>query len=138
MSQGWCKNNTVLTPATNLTFGTFASYSGGTVTVSVEGLRSTDGSGGVVLMGGTVTQAVYTIRGCANDTYSIVTPADTVLTDGVGNSMPMINFVSFPVGSGILDANGDGTLQFGATLTVANPQPSGNYSGTYLVEIVLQ
>ena len=135
VSPGWCKNNTTLSVIANLSFGTFTSNSAGTVTVAVTGIRTA--TGGVLLLGGTVRQAAFDITGCADSAFSIILPPDSTLTFGA-DTMTVTAFTSYPVGSGILDVNGAGTLQFGATLNVAFPQTEGSYTGTYPVEIVIQ
>lgn len=134
-SPGWCKNNTFLTPIANLSFGKFASNTGGQVTVTVNGIRTA--TAGISLLGGTVGQAAFDITGCADYAYSIITPPDSTLAFGV-DTMTLTTFTTYPVGSGILDANGAGIIQFGATLVVNSPQPAGSYTGTYTVEIIIQ
>ncbi|MDH5178330.1 MAG: DUF4402 domain-containing protein [Gammaproteobacteria bacterium] len=134
-SPGWCKNNTFLTPVSNLSFGTFSSNTTGVVNVNVNGIRTFTGD--IILLGGTVSQAVLNISGCPNYLYSIIIPPDSVLTNGA-NTMALTTFTSFPVGSGVLDVNGAGVLQFGASLTVGYPQLGGPYTGTYTVEIIVQ
>ncbi len=136
VSPGWCKNNTLLSPVANLAFGTFTSEAPGRVVVDVTGIRTAP-DGGILLLGGTVSQGAFNITGCANYAYSIITPPDSSLVLGV-NTMTLTSFNTFPAGSGILDANGDGFLQIGATLNVNYPQAGGSYSGTYDVEIVVQ
>lgn len=135
VSPGWCKNNTFITTIVDLSFGTFASSGAGQVFISVGGVRTANG--GVVLLGGTARQAAFDITGCPDYVFSIITPPDSTLTFSA-NTMTVTGFESYPASSGILDANGAGTLQFGATLNVAFPQPAGSYTGTYPVEIVLQ
>lgn len=132
---GWCRNQTTLSPIANLSFGDFSGNDVGLVNVTIGGVRTA--SGGVVLMGGTVSQAMFTVAGCANYTYSIILPPNTTLSAGT-DTMTVTTFQSYPVGSGILDANGDGVLQLGATLNTGFLQPAGPYSGTYTVEIVIQ
>lgn len=138
VNPGWCKNNTLLNPLANLSFGTFMPEAAGRVVVAVTGVVTAP-DGGIILLGG-ASQAVFAITGCPDNAYSIIIPPDSTLSLGGGGTNPMTltSFTSYPAGSGILDANGDGQLQFGATLNVNSPQPNGSYSGTYTVEIVIQ
>lgn len=132
---GWCKSQAAVATSANLSFGNFYSSDVGLVIVDTAGNRNA--SGGVALLGGTVSQAVFSLTGCANYGYSIVLPPDTPITAGT-NTMTATTFQSNPVGSGVLDANGLGTLSLGAALQVGFQQPGGNYTGTFTLELVFQ
>jgi len=135
MNPGWCKNNTLITTSANLAFGAFAAIDLGLINVDTLGNRTFSGS--IVLMGGTVSAAAFSISGCANSAYSIVLPPTTTLTSGTA-SMTISTFQTNPTGSGVLDANGAGSITLGGTLNVNALQTVGAYSGTFTMEIVLQ
>lgn len=119
-----------------LAFGKFAAGSGGSVAVGPSGARSATGS--VVLLsssGGSAAQ--FTISGDANFTYSISLPANgtVVLTNSGGQTMSLSNFSSSPIAFGQLSGIGRQTVSVGATLNVANNQPTGAYTGTFQVTV---
>lgn len=128
-----------ISDTTALSFGSFVAGSGGTVAVSTAGSRSA--TGGVTLItsgGGAASQS--TVTGTSGSTYSITLPAngDVSLSDGNANTMAVNNFVSNPAatsGSTGLLSGGSQTLYVGATLSVANSQPAGSYSGTFSVTV---
>lgn len=132
---GWCKNNTIMTATANLAFGSFMTTDIGLINITPGGNQSY--SGALTLIGGTVSPGVFDISGCANYAYSIVLPTSATLSSTT-SSMTVNTFQTSPTGSGVLDASGAATLKLGATLHVGNPQPKGTYSGTFIVEIVVQ
>lgn len=142
-------SGTVVTPiaitaATNLVFGSFAAFAGGTVTVSTSGVRSVSG---VVVMGGaTPSAARFDISGMASSTYSITHSGTAVLTNtsGVGgetmglskfSDLSAANTTSGNVIAGTLDAGGTQSLYVGATLTVGAGQVPGIYTGTVIATV---
>ena len=135
VSPGWCKSQAAITPMANISFGGFVSYDVGSVAIDTNGVRSS--TGGITLLGGVVSPASFAVSGCANYNYSIVLPAALDLTAGV-NIMTITTWQSNPTGSGILDANGTGTLILGGILNVGFQQPAGAYSGTFTMELVFQ
>jgi predicted RecA/RadA family phage recombinase len=124
-----------------LAFGKFAAGSGGTVTVSTSGARTS--SGGVVLLSsGAGAAAAFNISdpdtGNLTKTYIITLPANgTVALASGSNSMAVNDFVSDPSGSSIM-VTGTQTLTVGATLSVGANQPVGNYSGSFSVTVNYQ
>lgn len=125
--------------STPLSFGSFVAGSGGTVAVSVNGLRTA--SGNVILINsGPGGASQSTVTGTAGSTYSITLPDNgvVVLSDNNSNTMAVNDFISIPSATsgstGILSA-GSQTLYIGATLIVAQNQPAGNYSGTFNVTV---
>lgn len=134
-SPGWCKNNTLMTTTANLAFGSFMTTDIGLINITPSGVQSY--SGALTLIGGTISPGIFTVTGCANFAYSIVLPPSATLSGPTG-SMTVNTFQSQPTGSGVLDASGTSTLKVGATLHVGNPQPKGVYSGTFIMEIVVQ
>lgn len=135
VNKGWCRSQAAAAVAANLSFGDFATTDFGIVDVSSSGVRGSSGS--IVLMGGTVSAAVFNLTGCANHVYSIVLPPTTPITAGTA-TMNITSWQSTPNGSGALDAAGAGTLSLGAFLNVNTGQVSGAYTGTFTVELVFQ
>lgn len=118
-----------------LAFGKFVAGSGGSVTVSANGVRST--SGGVMLVpSGAGAAAQFAVSGDPNLTYSISLPADGLgaLASGA-NSMAVNTFTSSPSLTGTLSAGGTDTVSVGATLSVGSNQAIGNYSGSFNVTV---
>lgn len=128
-----------ISASTVLSFGRFVPGSGGTVVVSTSGLRSA--TGGIILINsGPGAASQSTVSGTEGSTYSVTLPPDGVifLTDSNSNTMAVNGFVSNPAATsnstGILLA-GSQTLYIGATLSAANNQPAGTYSGTFDVTV---
>ncbi|MGV8892780.1 MAG: DUF4402 domain-containing protein [Burkholderiaceae bacterium] len=118
-----------------LAFGSLVAGSGGTVTVSLTGVRSA--SGGVILLpSGSGSAALFSVTGNSSATYAITLPANGVvsLTSGA-NTMAVNNFTSNPAPTGQLSVGGSQTLSVGATLSVGSNQPSGPYSGSFNVMV---
>lgn len=132
---------TVITPIaiTNtigLDFGKFASGAGGTVVMTAAGARSQ--TGGVVLATGTAGAAAsFNVTGDANATYAITLPSTgQTLTRAAGTeTMAASTFTSSPSATGTLSAGGAETVTVGATLTVADAQVVGVYSGSFAVSV---
>lgn len=140
---------TVVTPiavvaATDLQFGTFAALTGGTITVSTSGARSSTVVFGMA--GATPTAARFNITGQASTTYSITHSGTAVLTNttGVGaetmnlakcSDLNAGNITSGTVNAGLLDATGNQSLYVGGTLTVASNQAPGVYSGSIVATV---
>jgi hypothetical protein len=135
-----CNAKQTFTSTQSLVFGRFVAGSGGTITVSPFGLRSS--SGGVTLLNSTVSAASFTntdnAQKYASATVAITLPADgsVVLSSGA-NQMSLNKFTSNPSGLGVMSG---GSFQFtvGATLTVGANQPKGSYTGTIPVTIAYQ
>lgn len=142
-------SGTVVTPiaitaAANLAFGSFAAGTGGTITVSTSGERT---SSGVVALGsGSAAAARFDITGSASTTYSITHSGTAVLTNttGVGGETMALakfsdlsagNATSGNVSSGTLDGAGAQSLYVGATLTVSAAQVPGVYTGTVIATV---
>lgn len=124
-----------ITPVLDLAFGKLDAKGGGTVNMTVAGVRSI-ASGNTVLMNtnDTHNQATFTIGGEANATYAITLPADSVVTlTGPGTAMAVDGFVSNPAATGTLSGAGAQTVNVGAVLTVGNAQTAGAYTGSFNV-----
>ncbi|KQW02880.1 hypothetical protein ASC87_00560 [Rhizobacter sp. Root1221] len=118
-----------------LVFGKFSAGSGGTVVMSTASVRSK--SGGVVLLTGTAgSAAAFDVTGDAAATYAITLPGSATVTHtDTLTTMSLGTFVSNPSATGTLSGGGAQTVNVGATLTVANAQLAGSYSGTYSVSV---
>lgn len=129
-----------LTNNTALSFGAFVAGSGGSVSVSPAGARGK--TGGVILVnqGGAAAAAQFTISGTPSAAFDISLPADgtVFLSDGASASVALNGFTSSPSGSGILSGGGTQTINVGATMTVANQQTPGSYSGSFVVTVNYQ
>lgn len=119
-----------------LAFGAFVAGAGGSVVIAPSGARSA--SGGVVLVSSNAGAAAqFTVSGDPNFTYAITLPANGTVTlgDGAGHSMSVSNFTSSPSLTGQLSGGGSQQLSVGATLNVGNNQPTGAYSGSFIVTV---
>lgn len=119
-----------------LAFGGFVAGSGGSIVIAPSGARSA--SGGVVLVASRPGAAArFSVSGDPNLTYAISLPLNGTVTlgDGAGNSMNVNNFTSSPNGTGQLSGAGSQQLAVGATLAVGNNQPTGAYSGSFIVSV---
>jgi len=130
-------NGIAISPTQDLAFGKISAGTGGSVSISVAGARSS--SGGVVLVntGSVQTQGQFSVTGLASATYTIALPADSTVTlsDGASHTMAVNSFLSDPAAgaNGQLSAGGSQTINVGATLTVSSGQTAGTYTGTYPV-----
>lgn len=117
-------------PGRDLAFGAFVAGIG-SVTIPTSGARST--SGGVVGLssdGGSAAQ--FSVTGDEGATFAITLPADGTVFLGNGSSnMPVNGFVSSPSSGGTF--LGPQMISVGATLDVVEGQPTGSYSGSFIV-----
>ncbi|HUR41765.1 MAG TPA: DUF4402 domain-containing protein [Verrucomicrobiae bacterium] len=119
-----------------LSFGRFAAGSGGTVTVTPTGARSS--SGPIYLLSASSGQeARYTITGGSDLAYSITLPADdsVTLSSGTGPTMVVTRFTSGPASTGQFGPTGAQAIAVGATLNISANQPAGNYGGSYSITV---
>lgn len=124
----------LVTATRNLALGRFVATTGGTITITPDGVRSS--SGGIILLaGGSATSASFSLAesgtGTALTWTSITLPASATL-DSAGASMTLTGFTSNP------DRNvsaGAQMLSVGATLVVSPNQPAGNYTGSFAVSV---
>lgn len=125
----------------DINFGDMMEYGAGTVTVTPASARSA--TGGVVLLGGTVSAAVFRIRvnqnGCFNINNLCISVPDTPLT-GPGSPMAMTNYVIDIPALGIAASLPTSIdlpnrtwvdVYIGADLPVGAGQAAGDYSATY-------
>ena len=116
-----------------LAFGSFSAGSGGTIMIGTDGARSKT-AGVVLLNASTGAAAAFAVNGESNATYTITLPTTVQVADG-GNTMSLGSFVSNPSGTGTLSGSGAQTINVGATLTVADGQTAGNYTGSFNVSV---
>jgi len=124
-----CKNALTAIKIQDINFGEFLGGIGGTITIATNGSRTS--GGGVVLMGGSTTAAIFevysSLPGCEVYPVTIKTPNNSTLTEPIGNTMLANNFVTLPA-SGFTIIPGIPTLvQVGADLTVNATQAGGTY-----------
>lgn len=126
--------------AGNLSFGTFAVGSAGTVTVQPTGARSRTGGVYLLNQGSVAVAAQFSIKGKRNTAYVISLPANNTvyLSNGAGQTMGVNAFVSSNPSGGVLQGNGNGQFSVGATLSVGASQARGSYSGTFNVTVNYQ
>jgi hypothetical protein len=126
-----------ITPANDLSFGSFVASNGGTISVTVGNGRSTSGGVIAVQQGAAVTPAQFRVSGTGGASVAITLPADNVvvLNDGQSHTMSLRSFVSSPSGTGTLDGTGKTVVRVGATLVVGNAQAPGAYFGTFPVTV---
>ena len=120
----------------DLAFGKLSAGTGGTVVLTTSGARSKTGGVTLVTTGSTQTQGRFHVTGDSGATYAITLPADGVVTlsDGASHTLAVGTFASNPNGSGTL-TGGAQDIDVGATLTVANAQAAGAYTGAYSVVV---
>ncbi len=128
-----------LTKNSDLNFGSMvAGSSAGTVTVSPTGAVSS--TGGVTLVLASTTPATYTLtRGRSGNPsmqYTIQLPTTVTISSGA-NSMTVGGFQNTPPTTGNLPKSASIPIGVGATLDVGANQPSGSYSGSFLMTVVI-
>lgn len=123
----------MLTNSRPIDFGRFVARTGGTITVSPSGGRSSTGA--VLLLNSpSAGPAVFSVGksngGATNKAVAITLPANgSIRMTSGANSMPLSAFVTSPA-TILTVPNGGLTLSVGATMTVAANQPRGNYTGS--------
>jgi hypothetical protein len=122
----------------DLNFGTFIpGTSAGTVVVSPAGARTQTSP--VVLAGGTVAAAAFTISGTGTDGFTITLPDSHTITRTNGAETMTVNtFTSTPSGTGTLVA-GTKVVTVGATLQVGTitTNPAGLYTNPAGFEVTI-
>lgn len=132
----------------SLSFGPFAAGTGGTVSVTPAGVRTS--TGGVTLLTnaqfGIFQSASFTVTNTTNgiNTFTITLPTSATLArTGGSETMTVDAFTSTPApgtangrrGFGTLSNAGAGTFTVGARLNVGASQAGGSYTGTYTVTV---
>jgi Domain of unknown function (DUF4402) len=124
-----------LSKTTDLDFGDVISgAAAGTVVVDTTGARTSGGSASLG-SGATVAAASFDVNkaGAGNPHFSVSLPVSTTITSGA-NTMTVDTFVHNATAVPPYEKV-PFTLNVGATLHVGANQPSGTYSGTFLVTI---
>jgi hypothetical protein len=122
----------------DLSFGSFVvSVSGGTITITPEGTRTTTGTI-VPLSISTEAPAIFEVSkpGSSQKQVNIVFPASAYLTRSGGSERIVVNnFKSDKPSDSFLVSNVTQRVNVGATLTVQglSTNPPGNYAGTFSV-----
>ena len=121
---------------TDLVFGRFSHGGGGSVIMTAAGVRS-QGGGVILAPGGTPGAASFAVTGEANATYAVTMPTETTITGPAAATMTVGTWTAaYAAGAdGTLSAGGAQTLQVGATLTVANNQAAGAYTGAFTMQV---
>jgi hypothetical protein len=117
----------------DLAFGNIASgTSEGTVVIATDGARTSTGGVTLIEAGNVSNAASFDVNGLADASFTIEVPASIVIeTEGGADQMTVDNFVSSLGADSVLDANGEATLNVGATLNVSAQQAAGLYSGSF-------
>jgi hypothetical protein len=132
----------VITKGADLSFGSFSSGAGGTVTISTSGVRSASGVA-LAPQGGTPAAASFTVAGEQGASYSITHSGTTTLTRSFGSETMVLtkfsdltaaNATSGTASSGTL-AGGTQSIHIGGTLAVAPNQAPGDYTGFVSVAV---
>jgi hypothetical protein len=111
-----------------------ASSMPGTVTVNVDGSRTS--TGGATINSNTAgTPATFEVSGDPNALYVITLPTSVEITSSSGDSMTVENFFSAPSTNGQLDSSGRQKFNVGATMLVDSFQPFGAYQGTMVTMV---
>ena len=117
----------------DLAFGNIASgTSEGTVVIATDGARTSTGGVTLIEAGNVSNAASFDVNGLADASFTIEVPASIVIeTEGGADQMTVDNFVSSLGADSVLDANGEASLNVGATLNVSAQQAAGLYSGSF-------
>ncbi|MDO9579806.1 MAG: DUF4402 domain-containing protein, partial [Bacteroidales bacterium] len=114
----------------NMNFGNIIpGTEGGTVVLVPAGTRTATGSVTLPAAAGTISAARFTVGGTVDAIYNITLPSTYTITNGT-QSMTVSTFTSDPISLGTLTNVGVGTINVGATLTVASSQAGGVYTNT--------
>ncbi len=127
-----------VSPIQGLSFGKIImGASGGTVTVSPTGNRSSTGSVILVDNGVSWTPALFEIEANRGTLINIVNGPDAVLTGSNGGSLTLEIGGSDPVSPFVITASYPTRtyLRIGGTLIIGAPasNPRGSYSGTFII-----
>ena len=135
-----CDANLVITATQDLEFGSMTAPVAGTVVVDTAGIRTA--TGGVVLVGGGVTAASFSMStgayACTGRALVTVTagPTATLTHASLPATMTVDTFTTSPVAGDAFDSAAP--LLVGATLNVSTLQGPGSYTGTFLVTVTFQ
>lgn len=122
----------------NLSFGTFAQGgSGGTITVSNSGARSSTGSIILINQGGSFFQSVIDVEAAPGSLISITNGPNATLTGSNGGTVTLEIGNSDPVSpfNTTVSPPSRTPVNIGGTLTIGNPaaSPPGIYTGVFYI-----
>lgn len=126
-----CAAATALTKTQDFSFGKFLAGTG-TVTVDTSGARSS--SGVVLLKGGVVTPARFTLSGNGGRNYTMTVPTTVTLAAG-SNQMTLSGITPSIAVSGVIPTTGSLSFTVGGTLTVNGSQQNGVYTGNLTLTV---
>lgn len=118
---------------TSLQFGRFTAGTGGTIVVAQNGTGSVTGDVGTV-NGSSVATDAFTVTGDGTRTFAISASSSNTVAASGGATMPF----SLSVPATATLAAGSATVRVGGTLTVANNQAAGAYTGSYTLTVSYQ
>ena len=124
-----------------LIFGAFYSgTTGGTVTVSSTGSRSTTGSIIPITLGSAPAPAIIQVKGNIGTLVTISNGTDVSLTGSSAGSINLHLESSYPTSPFIINTANWMDIRIGGTLTVGVPgsNPPGSYNGTFNVTFIQQ
>jgi hypothetical protein len=127
----------------NLSFGAFCqTFSGGTVSIFPNGMRSVTGGIVEVNQGYSYYPAIFEIDANPGTLVQVVLGPDVSLTGSNGGSLNLHLFATYPVAPFVTTAVPPSRTQvsIGGTLTIGTPlsNPPGYYSGTFMVTFIQQ
>jgi hypothetical protein len=123
-----------------LNFATVAGVTGNTSTVQIQPGGGVNVTGGAISTGSPV-PATFTVTGDDANTYTVSLPASTTLIDGAKPAILVDAFADSYGGSNAtpsttgVTSGGGTTFTVGATVNLADGQPSGTYVGNYSISI---
>ncbi len=119
----------------SLAFGSFSAGTGGTIVVNQAGAGSVTGDVGLMSNSSNGADG-FTVTGDTTRTFTVTTSTGNTVTTGGTTPSTMPFAVSAPATATLVA--GTYALKIGGTLTVANAQAAGAYTGTYTVTITYQ
>lgn len=131
----------VTVTAQTLSFGAFAhGASGGTVTISSGGMRSSTGDVVLLGLGYPFSTTLYEIVGNPGTVVSLLNGSDVLLPGSNGGSITLTIGASDPVSPFVITTvyPTPDYLNIGGTITIGNTiaNPPGSYSGTYDITFI--
>jgi hypothetical protein len=123
---------TAVTKNQDFSFGKFVAGAG-TVTVTTSGTRSSSGSV-VLINGGTVTPARFTLTGTSGRNYTLTVPASLTLVSGT-YQLTLSGVTPSIATTGVIPAGGSLSFTVGGTLNVNAAQHNGIYTGNLTLTV---
>jgi len=122
-----------------LAFGTIVRPATGASTISIgTGADTVSATGGAVVLRGTKSRARYTVSGEGGEVISVTLPASFNLSK-LGATDLAVTLTRNPAGnltlSNALGATGTASLDIGGSFAISNTTVTGDYSGTFTVNV---